>query len=304
MSGATTGILCALLAAVSWGSSGFLVGRLCLASPEDERRSPRTSNGPLRAAFLVNAYGALAYALVFAIALRGHGHVTLAGAAYAVGGGALFGLAQAGFFSAMEHGPVSLVSPIANAFPLITLIASVVAFAAHVGGAQVAGILLIVAGVAAASSAPRGEERDSRGPLLALVPMIAWGLGWALISQATARMGWRDTFLIEAILSPLALAACSPLLSRGGGSGQQMPSALWRAPIVLVVAAIQTAGILSLNIGLSAAPGDAAAITAIASCAPLLTVTLALAILKERVAPLRVAGGLLSVAGVLVLALT
>lgn len=287
-------VLFGLTAATSWGVADFLIAK-----------SSKTA-GAMKGALLVNAYGAVIYAIAFALFLGNQAHFTAEGIWFAVGGSAFLGLAQALFFKAMRYGPVGLVSSIASVYPIISLLTGVLLFAANLSSQQVIGILLVVGGVMAASGATDRKETSKRlgpGPLLALVPVLGWGIGWALMAQGIARMGWESVALIGMVLTPVMLAPLVPLIKGDERFTAKAWRASWLLPAILGAAVIQMTGFLALNLGIAEEPDSAAVAIAISACYPVLTIFLALRQLNERIPLVPLSGGIVGIIGVVVLSL-
>jgi drug/metabolite transporter (DMT)-like permease len=291
MDATLTAISFGLLAAISWGISDFLIGK---SSKKAE---------PMKGALLVNAYGALIYGIVYVLLLHQHSTITHSGLAYAIAGGAFFGIAQASFFKAMNLGPIGLVSPISSVYPLVTLLASVVLFSEHVSVLQVLGIVLIVCGVVTASgvSSKRNSKTVNQGPFLALVPVLTWGIGWVFISRSISLMSWKTTLLIELVATTIVLVAVAPFIKGTETINLKEIKRIWPLTILWSAALIQMIGILAVNFGLNKAPNATAVVIAISTCYPALTIFLALHNLKERIPLVQLMGGIIGIVGVVIL---
>jgi drug/metabolite transporter (DMT)-like permease len=283
-----------LLAAVAWGISDFLIGKSSKAV------------GAIKGALLVNIAGAFAYALVFLLFLRENATFTREGVLYVITGGMFFGLAQATFFKAMHLGPVGLVSSISSVYPLITLLVSVAFFSAQLSAQQIAGIVLVVGGVAVASGIANPKflhQRVGNGPLLALIPVLGWGVGWALIAQAVEQMSWESVLLIELCMTMATLAILAPLVKGSERITAQGMRAGWLMPVIWGAAIIQTLGMLAVYLGIDQVPNGAAIVVALSACYPALTIFLALRHLNEKISLVPLIGGLVGVAGIVILSL-
>jgi drug/metabolite transporter (DMT)-like permease len=281
-----------LMAAIGFGVADFLIGKTS------------KSIGAMKGALTVNFLGALTYGAAYLLFLRHDVSFTAEGVWYALAGGAFFGFAHAAFFKAMSFGPIGLVSSISSTYPLVSLLVGLLFFSAKISLLQVAGIVLVVAGVIVASDIANfksATKRLGKGPLLALVPALAWGIGLALISQSIARMDWENTFLIELFAVPAVLLLLLPFIKgdekitlEGVRRGLYMP-------LIWMAAVIQMLALLSLNLGLNEVPNSAAVVIAISSCYPVLTILLALRHLNERIPLVPLIGGIVGVLGIVIL---
>ena len=116
-------------------------------------------------------------------------------------------------------------------------------------------------------------------------------------------MGWKSTLLIELLVTPIVLVVLTPIVKGGEQVTLKQIKKIWRLPILWVAAAVQMLGILAVNLGLNRDASETAVIIAISTCYPALTIFLALHNLKERIPPARIAGGLIGIAGIVVLSI-
>lgn len=284
-----TGIaaICGLLAAVSWGIADFFAAR---ASKEE--------SGEITA--LIVALGsAVAFTIVYPF-IRGSAAWTITGFWYALAAGAVMGLGLLFFYRGLEAGPVSVVSPIGSAYPLVTTLLVLTVLGGRLSGLQIGGILLIVAGIVAASGVAEskpGERRLTRGVVLALITFVLWGVAFALLGQAVSAIGWQKTTLIDIWVEFLAIAVAVPLLGVRISLSQ---AGLLRDKFIFGAALIQLFGLMVFNFGLTRS-SSSAVITAISASYPALTIFLALKTFKEKQTAVALAGGLVTVAGVIIL---
>jgi len=294
MNVALTAVLYGLLAAVSWGFTDFLIGK-----------SSKTV-GAMKGALLVNTYGAVIFSVVYILFFRGQTVFTVEGVRYAVAGSLFLGLAQATFFKAMNLGPVGLVSSISSVYPLVTLLVSVALFTVDVSAVQILGIVLVVGGVVVASGLTDGKsaaKRLGKGPLLALLPVLGWGLGWVFIAQSMEQMNWPGIFLIETILTPVVLVILAPVIKGSERLAVKDFRAGWLLPAVGGAALAQLIGQLGVNLGMHKSPDSTAVVVAISACYPVLTIFLAVRHLKEKIPLAPLIGGIVGVSGVVILSL-
>src|SRR5688572_20426528 len=146
-------VLFGLGTALSWGVADFYGAKASKAV------------NPILAAFFVQLVGAILFTLLYFLILRPQTPITPEGLLYGAAAGVFMTFGLAAFYKGLQIGPVSIVSPIGAAYPLITTLI-VVIFGATLTALQFAGIGLIIAGVAAASglfSVKPGERRLTRG---------------------------------------------------------------------------------------------------------------------------------------------
>jgi drug/metabolite transporter (DMT)-like permease len=187
----------------------------------------------------------------------------------------------------------------------VTLLFSAIFLSEHIKLVQIAGILLVVCGVIIASgiSTKKNAQAIGQGPILALVPVLTWGMGWVFISKSVTSMGWESAFLIELLVTPIVLLALTPLIKGKEQVTVKRIRKIWLLPVLCTAALIQMLSILAVNVGLSHAPSETAVVIAISTYYPALTVFLALHNLKERIPIIPLLGGLIGIAGVVLLSI-
>lgn len=294
MSYAWLAFLLGLAAAVSWGVSDFFIAKSARAV------------GAVIGALVVNAVSTTAYLIAYLLFLQSHAIFTTQGVWDAIITGLGFGVAQALFFRAMLLGPVSIVSPVASTYPLISAAIGIIFFATRMSILQMTGIFLVVAGVAVASGLAdfsKGRQRLGNGPLMAVIAALGWGIGFTFSTRAVIAMNWQSACLVELVATTLVLACIMPFIK---GDEPITMRAIGRASIknvVLAAGIIQAIGLLAVNIGIFLQPQSSAVIVALSSCYPILTIFLALRHLKERVPLPPLIGAVVGVAGIVVLSL-
>lgn len=277
--------------AIAWGVADFLGA---VASK---------ANDAAHAAAAVQLIGAVLFASAYALLLGAPEHRGASGAVFAAGAGVFIALGLLAFYKGLEAGPVSVVSPVGSAYPLVTTSVAVALFAAQPTGLQVLGVGMIVLGVIACSGiaeARTSGTRLSRGVRFASCTLFLWGVAFALLDEGVDRLGWETSTLIQ-----LAAAATTFLLLLGADRAWWMGlPTLIRSPYVAGAGVITLAGTLSVNLGLtSLAAGDVAIVTAVSSCYPALTIVLALRHLGEEVRVISLSGAGLTTVGVVVVSL-
>jgi drug/metabolite transporter (DMT)-like permease len=281
--------VCGLLAALSWGTADFFAAR---ASKEE--------SGEITAV-AVSIVGAVAFPIFY---LFDHGSEAWShtGIGYAVAAGAFMGLGLLFFYRGLEVGPVSVVSPVGSAYPLVTTLLVLTVLGGTLSGLQIAGILLVVAGIVAASGvteAKPGERRLTRGVVLALITFVLWGIAFAFLGQAVNVIGWQKTTLVDIWLELAAIGVAVPLL---GTKVTVRNLSVVSDKYIAGAAIIQLFGLIMFDYGLTRA-SSSAVITAISASYPALTIFLALRHFKEKQTIIALAGGFVTVVGVVVLSI-
>jgi drug/metabolite transporter (DMT)-like permease len=199
--------------------------------------------------------------------------------------------AYAGFYRALELGPIAIVSPIASANGAVVVLLAVIVLGESLTTLQALGCFLVLAFIVLAAREPDAQpaEADHGGIRLALIASVAFGgylFGLATISDD---LGWLVPILIAraaalAILSAVAMTrppASSGSLGRIGLLG------------CLGAGLLDASGYLAFNRG--AEIGEVAITSAAAAAYPVIPILVGLFALRERIAWHQLVG----VAGVL-----
>lgn len=282
-------------AAIGWGIADFIGAKAS------------KTLGPIMSAFTTNLIGSVAFALVFLLFLRDSWNMTPTAFWYAVSAGLTIALGAIAFFKSLKAGPVSLVTPLSGVYPLVTTCIAVGVFGAHLSGGHIAGIVSIVIGVMLASEII-GKNNSARtigeGPLYALLCALGWGIGYALMAQATQRVGWESATLVEFSAIVVAFLVFLPFARRAERISLAATKAMVTNPIVISAALIQVSAALLFNIGLSKEATGGALVSALSACYPVLTMLLAIRHFNERFDVIPLGGAALSIVGVVIISIS
>lgn len=297
------GILYGLAAALSWGSADFIA------------RFSAQRIGAYRTLFFMQSVGSLCGVLYIASTIPGHGLAAVAAGAAAhwqltIFMGGMSGLSMLAFYSALEHGTVSIVAPIASSYPALTVLLSY-ASGERLSRARLAGVALTLGGVLLASiseiapAAPAdasSQTRDSAtsrklapGVLFAIVCAIAFGVTyWALGFFAIPAWGAVNTVLIQRFSTVVWLVVAAAPMGRSlappSGNG-------WL--LILVIGFLDAFGFLMSNHGFESE--QVGVMTVLGSLFGAVTLILAFIFLGERLARRQWMGVGLIFAGILLI---
>jgi drug/metabolite transporter (DMT)-like permease len=269
-----TPLLLALGASLAWGVADF-VGPLV----------SRTL-GILRVLFWAQVGGVLALAI--AVAVRGEapgGWGVLFGICASFGG--MLGLFA--YYRGMEIGAMSVVAPIAGVSAAIPVVFGI-ATGDHPSSPQIAGIVCALLGVGLASiEHHEGHRRFAAGAGVALLAALGFGFYFPWMHAA----GKVDFWWASLVFRTTALLIVAAAVTARRPNLRLQPREL---AIVVAVGIGDTIG----NVLFAASSGHGlVSLTAVlASLYPVVTVVLAAAVLRERVAPMQRAGIVLTLAGV------
>jgi drug/metabolite transporter (DMT)-like permease len=189
--------------------------------------------------------------------------------------------AYAGFYRALELGPIAIVSPIASANGAVVVLLAVLVLGESLTAMQALGCMLVLGFIVLAAREPasdRAEGGSRSGIRLALIASIAFGGYLFVLATMSDDLGWLVPILIArsvtvAIVSAVAVARPPP--SRG---------ALGRLGLLGCVGAglLDACGYLVYNRG--AEIGEVAITSAAASAYPVIPILVGLFALRERIA--------------------
>ncbi|HUB93381.1 MAG TPA: EamA family transporter [Verrucomicrobiae bacterium] len=293
-----TGLVVALfglVSAISWGVSDFFSAKSA------------KSVGPMLGTTLISIVGAFIYSVAYIVLLRHHHNLPMAGFVYAVAAGLFFALGGAAFFTGLEAGPVSIVSPVSSVYPLFMTLLTVTIFRTHLTIRELIGILLVVIGVTVASdllTSKDSKRRVGKGPAFALLTAVTWGIAYVFLAQAIKRGDWQIMTLVEYIFAALGITALLPFMKGNEVVSIATVRSGFRNKFIVGAGAIQIFAFAALSIGIAKSTASGGTVvTAISACYPILTIFLALKHFNEEFRLVPLIGVVVGVAGVVLLSL-
>lgn len=219
--------------------------------------------------------------------------------------GALSACAYLAFFTALRHGPISVVSPVVSLYGSLTVVLAVAFLGEGLRPGQAVGVVVAATGVVLAAVVFQRDWRQTRlvsaGAGYAVVALVAFALSVVLISGPIRAVGWLPALLLARIANTatvwLVLGATRivPLAWRP----DSRPIDRRSIGIVIVAATLDLAGFVSFALGISIAPTWLVGLSS--SFGPVLAVAVGVALLQERPRPLQWAGlGLVAASVVLI----
>jgi uncharacterized membrane protein len=239
--------------------------------------------------------------LIYAIS-SGEQSWNLVGFLYAATAGLSMELGMLAFYHALDAGPVSIVSPISSAYPLVTTLLVVWIFHGHLSTLDIFGIFTVVIGLVIASGIFTTKMKDrklSKGMFYGLVTLVLWGIGYAVLGKAVTELGWQKATLLNMVTGLFILSALL-LVTRGTRFLKDFDKTNLSDKYILVAAFLQLLAGVIFSIGLSRARSTAT-ITTISSTYPALTVLLAIRHFGERIKIVAFLGAITTIIGVVML---
>lgn len=261
------GFVLGTLSAITWGLADVLVTYV-------SRRG-----GFFRTLLLSQIFG-LALLVVVALALDDLPGPSTAQLLALVALGPVAVAAYAGFYRALELGPIAIVSPIASANGAVVVLLAVLVLDESLTAMQALGCILVLGFIVLAAREPSSApgEGNGNGIRLALIASIAFGGYLFVLATMSDDLGWLVPILIAR--SVTVAIVCAVAVARPPPS----PGALGRLGVLGCVGAglLDACGYLVYNRG--AEIGEVAITSAAASAYPVIPILVGLFALRERIA--------------------
>lgn len=210
-------------------------------------------------------------------------------------------IAYLSFYKGFEKGNVSVVSPIASSWAMVTIILSILFLGEAINSIQLIGIILILSGIILIStdikevSAMR-KLKIFTGVKEGIIAMLGWGVSFFLIVPATRDLGWFFPifiFKVFAVLFLLILALTRKRKLYPAGSQLSFIS------LVIPIGLLDVTSFFSYNFGLEGSLS--LIISPVAASFPVITVLLARIFLKERLRTIQILGIISVIGGIILL---
>ena len=205
------------------------------------------------------------------------------------------------FFKGFEIGNVSIVAATMNLWAVFTMLFAFIFMGQRLSTIQSLGVLMIISGVTSASlnwSDIRNQRFQlSSGVKETVLGAFFFGVFWNISEVISEEIGWLLTTLFVKFGIILFLLLFSFLIKRE----LDLTKATTKTKCMVVLMGIIEAGAVAIvNYGLTI--GDAILITPIASALSIVTITLAIIFLKDKVTKLQGLGIITAIAGIIVTA--
>jgi len=292
-------VIFALAAALSWGFADFM-------------GAVSTRRAGLLLTMCISQVVTLAVLGIAAATIGSSGlHLPSGDLAALVLSGILGAAAYAGFYRALQLGPVSLVSPIFSAYAVITVLLAVLLGQETLAVAAAAGVVLTIGGVVLASaSGPaqpgpaqpgqphpgQGHPGRRTGIWLALASMVCWGVTTYILGRSAERLGWFVPVAASRVVTFAILLAVTAVAALGHRVHRPRPGDLALPAIAGLF------DVLAFLAYTRASQGGSVSVAAAASaCFPLIVIAGGVLVFGERLRRVQILGVGLTIAGLLVL---
>jgi len=261
----------AIIVALFWGSSGVFA------------KASTSRLGVLRVAVIIAVVEAPMYTMAF-LMFRTPGPISAADGVLAASSCLIGICGYLCYFESIMEGQVSIVGTISAAYPVLTVIGAMVLLSETMTLVQIGGVAAIIGGVIALSYErnPGSKTAISRRSIIfAMLAFFLWG-AWSLTSKmAVDRIGAGNLFgfyVISSLTAPVMYAwfrRMRPCPLRGTDPSR---TAWFIGGIALL---LNVLGAFVYTYAL--AEGNASLVGPTSSAYPIVTVVLAIAVLKERI---------------------
>ena len=203
------------------------------------------------------------------------------------------------FFKGFEVGNVSIVAATMNLWAVFTMLFAFLFMGQRLSATQTLGVFMIIAGVTLASlnwSDLRNQRFQlSAGVKEAVLGAFFFGVFWNISEVVSEQIGWLLTTLFVKLGIILFLLLFSFFVKRE----LDLTKVATKTKYMVVLMGIIEAGAVAIvNYGLTI--GDAILITPISSALSIVTITLAVIFLKDKVTKLQGLGILTAISGIVV----
>lgn len=205
------------------------------------------------------------------------------------------------FFKGFEIGNVSIVAATMNLWAVFTMLFAFIFLGQRLSTIQSFGVLMIISGVTLASlnwNDIRNQRFQlSSGVKEAILGAFFFGVFWNISEIISEEIGWLFTTLFVKLGIILFLLLFSFIVKRELDLTEATMKTKW---VVVLMGIFEAGAVAIVNYGLTI--GDAILITPISSALSIVTITLAIIFLKDKVTKLQGLGSIVAVAGIIVTA--
>lgn len=205
------------------------------------------------------------------------------------------------FFKGFELGNVSIIAATMNLWAVFTMLFAFVFIGQRLSALQTLGVAMIISGATLASlnwSEIRNQRFQlSAGVKEAVFGAFFFGVFWNVSEIISEKAGWLLTTLFIKLGIILFLLIFSLLVKQGIDLAKISAKTKY---VILLMGVIEAGAVALVNYGLTI--GDAILITPIASALSIVTITLAVVFLKDKVTKIQGLGIATAIVGIIVTA--
>jgi drug/metabolite transporter (DMT)-like permease len=287
-------VIYGLLTALGWGASDLLASIV-------------TRKIGSRITVVVAQIAGFAALLVVELVLRPSWGMPVHDVLLLLGSGCIAGVGYFALYRGLQLGPIALVSPIASAFAVVTILLSVAALGEKLGAGEWVGVACTILGVVLASTDLRRLEKaviaHRRGIPLALAAMAGFGVAAFVTGSFAKTYGWLPPVVVARIGSLALIAVVTLATTRG--RDRERPSSARLGPWMVVAIVVGLADVVGIAFFARGSElGFISIVVAASSTFTLLPVAGGIALFGERPAPNQALGVALVIIGLVLLGLS
>jgi bacterial/archaeal transporter family protein len=205
------------------------------------------------------------------------------------------------FFKGFERGNVSIIAATMNLWAVFTMLFAFIFMGQRLSALQTPGVLMIIFGAALASlnwSEIRNQRFQlSAGVKEAVFGAFFFGIFWNVSEIISEKVGW----LLTTLFIKLGIILFLSIFSLPAKQEISLTKTSTKTKyIILLMGVIEAGAVALVNYGLTI--GDAILITPIASALSIVTITLAIIFLKDKVSKIQGLGIVIAIVGIIVTA--
>jgi len=213
----------------------------------------------------------------------------------------LYAVAYLLFFKGFELGNVSIISATMNLWAVFTMLFAFIFLRQRLSTFQFLGVVMIMAGVALVSL-KRSDIKDNNIKLLSgvketIFAALLFGIFWNISEIISEKIGWVSTTLFVKVGVVLFMLLFSLLINRELSVAKTTPKTKM---MILFAGFLEAGAVACVNWGLTI--GDAILVAPISSALSLVTITMAVIFLKEKITKLQGFGMVIVITGIVLTA--
>lgn len=202
------------------------------------------------------------------------------------------------FYKGFELGNISIVSATINLWAVFTMLFAFIFLGQRLSGWQLLGVIMIIAGVTLVSlkwsDIKNKNSHLLKGVRETVAAALLFGIFWNLSDVITNEIGWLPTTIFVKIGIILFLILFSVFAKRELTIAKTTTQTKL---MVVLVGVLEATAVACFNWGLTI--GDVILVTPIASALTIVTITMALLFLKEKVTKVQVLGIVIAITGII-----
>ncbi len=227
----------------------------------------------------------------------------------ALASGAISALAYLAFFTALRHGPITVVSPVVSLYGGLTVVLSIQLLGEQLAPLQAVGVVVATSGVVLAAVAFDQGIRSARpvgpGVAYALIALVAFAAVTILLSGPIRTAGWLPIMLLSRIANTsvawMILGATLVVHRRAAAASPRWRVDRRAAGLVVAAGLLDTAAFVAFAVGLQVSETWLVGITS--SFGPVVAVAVGVLMFDERPRRIQWLGLVLVAASVFLIAL-